>query len=227
MSARDEILTRVRAGLQKARAVAVPSTLERRPFPRFADGLASKDERVARFRSVLEGVGGQSAVVRDVDDAAALLGAWLQARAAKTLAVSDGDLAREVAAATPGATIVEPSATREVLLDANAGITGARLAVAETGTCALASADERSRLASLVPPLAVTILRAEDIVTTLEAALAELKPIDPAAHSRAVTFVTGPSRTADIEMTLVVGVHGPKELLVIILDSEAAALERS
>jgi len=67
---------------------------------------------------------------------------------------------------------------------------------------------------SLVPPVHIAILDASRIVETLGEALALLRKDDEI--SPAVTFITGPSRTADIELTLAIGVHGPRELYVII-----------
>ena len=94
------------------------------------------------------------------------------------------------------------------------GITTAQAAIAETGTLVLDSADERHRLVSLVPPVHIAIVAASRICETLGEALALLR--NGKDLSRAVTFVTGPSRTADIELTLTVGVHGPQELYVIV-----------
>ena len=97
------------------------------------------------------------------------------------------------------------------------GITTAQAAIAETGTLVLDSVQERHRLVSLVPPVHIAIINASSIRETLSDALALLqngKDISPA-----ITFITGPSRTADIELTLAIGVHGPQELYVIINES--------
>jgi L-lactate dehydrogenase complex protein LldG len=94
------------------------------------------------------------------------------------------------------------------------GITSAQAAIAETCTLVLDSTRERHRLVSLVPPVHIVIIKASQIRATLGDALAmmrEEKEISPA-----ITFITGPSRTADIELTLAIGVHGPQELYVII-----------
>jgi L-lactate utilization protein LutC len=93
------------------------------------------------------------------------------------------------------------------------GISTAQAAIAETGTLVLDSACERHRLVSLVPPVHIAIVNASSIVETLSDALTLLqqKEISPA-----ITFITGPSRTADIELTLAIGVHGPQELYVIV-----------
>jgi L-lactate dehydrogenase complex protein LldG len=107
---------------------------------------------------------------------------------------------------------ITPSASE--IFGFDVGITTAQAAIAETGTLVLDSADERHRLVSLVPPVHIAIVDASRIVGTLGEALTLLrqgKEISPA-----VTFVTGPSRTADIELTLTIGVHGPQKLYVIV-----------
>jgi len=94
------------------------------------------------------------------------------------------------------------------------GISRAQAAIAETGTLVLDSTYERHRLVSLVPSVHIAIINASSIVETLSDALTLLqkdKEISPA-----ITFITGPSRTADIELTLAIGVHGPQELFVIV-----------
>jgi L-lactate dehydrogenase complex protein LldG len=107
---------------------------------------------------------------------------------------------------------ITPSASEIFQFDV--GITTAQAAIAETGTLVLDSAHERHRLVSLVPPVHIAIIDAAQIYATLSEALNWLrsnKEISPA-----VTFITGPSRTADIELTLTIGVHGPQALYVII-----------
>jgi len=95
--------------------------------------------------------------------------------------------------------------------EAQAGLTGALGGIAETGALALAGGPGRPLSASLLPELHIAILKEKQIYP------------DTAAFFRAVgsphslTLISGPSRTADIEMTLTVGVHGPKEVLVICL----------
>jgi L-lactate dehydrogenase complex protein LldG len=94
------------------------------------------------------------------------------------------------------------------------GISTVQAAIAETGTLILDSIHERHRLVSLVPPVHIAIVDASKICETLGEALTLLRKENEI--SPAVTFITGPSRTADIELTLTVGVHGPQALYVII-----------
>jgi len=127
------------------------------------------------------------------------------------VAVSDAALVRRV---TEGVTAFDGWVERERLVDAVLGVSGVQAAVAETGTLMLDSSVERHRVASLVPPVHVALVRPADLVPDLETAFTR-------AHEGglppAVSFITGPSRTADIELQLVVGVHGPRELHVVLL----------
>jgi L-lactate dehydrogenase complex protein LldG len=107
---------------------------------------------------------------------------------------------------------VAPSAAD--LFGYDVGISTAQTAIAETGTLMLDSEAERHRLVSLVPPVHIAIINAADICLTLGEALAASR--QASEISRTITFITGPSRTADIELTLAIGVHGPQELYVII-----------
>ena len=94
------------------------------------------------------------------------------------------------------------------------GVSCVQAAIAETGTLVLCSTSERHRLVSLVPPVHLALVREGDLVPDLDAAMEHLSSAGPPPL---VSFITGPSRTADIELTLVVGVHGPEELHVILL----------
>jgi L-lactate dehydrogenase complex protein LldG len=122
---------------------------------------------------------------------------------------------------TEGKPIVRSSdvfRTRD-LFNFDVGITSAQAGIAETGTLVLDSSVERNRLVSLVPPVHIAILHASRIYATLSETLAGLQ--SRGELSPAITFITGPSRTADIELTLAIGVHGPQELYVIINEGPA------
>lgn len=93
---------------------------------------------------------------------------------------------------------------------ADVGITMADLAVAETGSLLLSAGPGRARMASLAPPTHVAVVHEDRLVATLEDALAH-------RLARTSVLIAGPSRTADIEGVLVRGVHGPKELIVVVV----------
>jgi len=110
---------------------------------------------------------------------------------------------------------------RQEIIASGLGLTGADYAVAETGTVVIMPRRGLSRLVSLVPPVHLALVRPQDVVETL-ADLFLLRRLQ--FHSNDgemgsyLNFITGPSRTADIESTLVVGVHGPKEVHLVLLD---------
>ena len=94
------------------------------------------------------------------------------------------------------------------------GITGALAGIAETGSLVLTSGAGQTLTASLLPEVHVALLKTSQVVPTLAEALR--KP--EVRTALAGVIVTGPSRTADIEMTLTIGVHGPGELHVFLID---------
>jgi L-lactate dehydrogenase complex protein LldG len=107
-----------------------------------------------------------------------------------------------------GVTLVSPSSGRAALAECDLGVTGADGAVPETGTLLLRSSPERPRMVSLLPRVMLAIVRPPALRADLHDALAGV------AGERYFVFVTGPSRTADIELTLTIGVHGPGSLHV-------------
>ena len=99
-----------------------------------------------------------------------------------------------------------------------AGITGVLAGIAETGTLVLLAGGEDQPLnASLLPAIHIAVLPTSRLLTSLE----QVMRLPQAASASATVLITGPSRTADIEMTLTIGVHGPKELHVFLVDDEA------
>jgi len=123
------------------------------------------------------------------------------------------DAIKRIAKGKRIATSESPLSAKD-LFEYEVGITGGQLGIAETGTLVLDSSVERNRLVSLVPPVHIAVLDASRIYPTLGDALSFLQSGNEV--SPAITFITGPSRTADIELTLAIGVHGPQELYVII-----------
>lgn len=107
------------------------------------------------------------------------------------------------------------AARRDELATATIGITGADAALAETGSVVLVSGPGRGRLASLLPPVHVAIVERGRFVRSLPDLLVARPELAVAGSN--LVCITGPSRTADIEHTLSRGVHGPKEVHVILV----------
>lgn len=107
-----------------------------------------------------------------------------------------------------GVEIVPASAGKRALAECDLGVTEVDFALPETGTLALLSSPQKPRAVSLVPRVHLALLRPAALRADLHDVFAEAKDRDY------LVFITGPSRTADIELTLTIGVHGPQALYV-------------
>lgn len=173
----------------------------------------SNEVLIENFRRNLESVGGKVSIVYDETEAAEVLLNVVKEKNARKIATSDSPLVKKITGFLKiGAEFIEKAFVDE-LFESDLGITGAQWAIAETGTLVLESESEQHRLASLVPPVHLCILEAKKIRQTLGEILVLLQR----DLNRTITFITGASRTSDIELTLAIGVHGPGELHVIVI----------
>jgi L-lactate dehydrogenase complex protein LldG len=167
---------------------------------------ASSIDQAADVVASVAGRLGATAILSWTDDAMALPGmtAALQARG---LSVVAPDVPQ--AGDTRAARLAELAAL-------SLGLTGADAGLAETGSVVLASGPGRPRMASLLVPVHVAVLRVDRIVDSISGLLATRGDLVAAGSN--LVAITGPSRTADIEHTLSRGVHGPGEVHVILLE---------
>jgi len=106
---------------------------------------------------------------------------------------------------------------KQRVFNVDAGITSTMGGIADTGALILWSSKEEPRLMSLVPPIHIAILRADKIYNSLAEVM---QKENWAAQMPTNAFlISGPSKTADIELVLAFGVHGPKELIVLVIDN--------
>lgn len=175
------------------------------------------EQRIAAFTEILATLGAPVDVAKDVSSAGERITGILAEHHASSVALSDAPEVLAVADALPPTIERIPhDAPRESLLRSNAGLSTAQWAIAETGTLALESLHERHRLATLLPDLHIALVPASRLLATLGDAFERLAK-NGSPDAATITFITGPSRTADIELELVVGVHGPKALHVVIV----------
>jgi L-lactate dehydrogenase complex protein LldG len=114
--------------------------------------------------------------------------------------------------------IVEVEEIKERVFNVAAGITSTLGGIADTGALILWSSEEEPRLMSLIPPIHIAILKADKIYNSL---LEVMQKENWSANMPTNAFlISGPSKTADIELVLAFGVHGPKELIVLIVNDE-------
>lgn len=130
------------------------------------------------------------------------------------------ELVDPVASALHCATVCigEPASfDKRALEQCDAGITACESLVAQTGSILVSSATCGGRSLSILPPVHIVIAHMDQIVATLEDALHDAKFRHAGRMPSMLSFITGPSRTGDIERILVLGAHGPKELIVVLV----------
>lgn len=215
MSSKDVILGRVRSALGSG--VAAPE------IPRaYRRGGAEADlellvERLADYKAVVHRINPEKSPLGG--EAAAG-----ESEAAAIRAAISGILGRGAVVVPPGLSkewlpdgvegVVDDGLSAERIAATDGVVTAAAVAVAETGTIVLdASADQGRRIISLLPDLHICVLRPEQVVASVPEAVARLDPTRP------LTWISGPSATSDIELSRVEGVHGPRNLHVILLSA--------
>lgn len=203
MTARNEILSR----LGRDGEMSKPG-IYRRSYPDLA----------AQFSAALTAAGGEVLRAAGRAEAAEYLARLLQEMGAGHVAAHRAELAGfpGIPGDDPGqvwAFAGEQPDYRQFCARADVGISGAEAALAETGSLVLASGSETARMTSLLPPVHVVLLPESRIV----ASLFEWVKQRPEPMPANLVLVSGPSKTADIEQTLIVGVHGPKRLVVLLV----------
>ena len=178
-------------------------------------------ELITIFREKAELVGTVVDHVRSTNEAALVIAAAGESVAAFAAVVS-----AELTVAAPGLIAALRDAGIETSVPADAaegldhplGLSLARRAVAETGSVLLSEPDLPDRSTALVTDFNITVCRTADLVRSLDDIVADLRTVATRSRGGYTTLVTGPSRTADIEMSLTVGVQGPARLLVLFVD---------
>jgi L-lactate dehydrogenase complex protein LldG len=206
---RDEILNRLRSAA-RGNETPPPVWRSRRHF----------DDLAARFTTSLTNVNGEVIQAPSLDEALDRLGELLQSIEAQRAVVNceppfdTFDLSTrwpDVEWFTVGRT---PGDLRSFCSTADVGLSGAAAALAETGSVIVTSGPGQSRLATLLPPVHIafvpTFCLTADIFTWTAARQGPL----PAS----LNLISGPSKTADIEQTMAIGVHGPKRFIVLLYD---------
>jgi L-lactate dehydrogenase complex protein LldG len=116
--------------------------------------------------------------------------------------------------------LLSADARRAKILSAEIGITGVTRAVAETGSLLMAHGPGNERTASLAPPVHIAVVPRSRIVPDLFDIFEGPGALTPATLPSNATFISGPSKTGDIEMKLVTGVHGPGKFHIVVIDSD-------
>lgn len=180
-------------------------------------------EKIQRFQQAIESVHGEVHHC-NADHWPAKVAEVLAARNARNLLISEKhDIGQRLRAAAgvdlPELLIYdEPIENWQEYLfnQVDAAITSTRGGIAETGSLILWPSEDEPRLMSLVPPVHIALLHADELYTTFHSAL-HAQDWAAGLPTNAL-LISGPSKTADIEQTLAYGVHGPKELIVLVVE---------
>jgi L-lactate dehydrogenase complex protein LldG len=224
-AAREAILGRLREAIgrseaEKATAEAAVEARLAAPAPNLipARGKLDPEGRIALFQEMVEAVNGEVRRLSGLGEVAASVAAYLREHNLPQRVVAAHD-ARLDHAGWDGQPLlrVRRGAAAE---DDVTGVTLAMAGIAETGTLLLASSAERPSLLAFLPENSIVVVRAADIDGAYEESWARLRALGP--PPRSVNLITGPSRTGDIAQKIELGAHGPRRLLVLIVDEDAA-----
>jgi len=215
MSSRDEILGCIRTRLAGSPQPALPPVHE--VWPRLNPSPAAMADRCS---TELAAVQGEAIRVPTMAAAREKLLALVPAGDGQQIGAMNRPLCRELAAGVPAERIAfpQPDWTPQGMAKLAAGLVEADYLLADTGSAMVACAVPVERLLCYLPPLGVIVSRVDRLVEHMPAAWESiaLRAADPALRGEFV-FITGPSRTADIEKILILGVHGPKRLIVLLV----------
>jgi L-lactate dehydrogenase complex protein LldG len=236
MTTREEMLDRVRKALGRLGTGCTMTSLPPLDLTGVMPPLAPEDY-LAKFEAEWEKVGGVAYRVADMKELEAVFQKILVTTEAHAVTLSGNPflaalgvadrltaLNKFVTSWAAGSGVARMDSLpdfNKASFAAGAGITGVDFVLAESGTLVLSSATERVQVASLAPPIHIALYRRTQLVGSLDEVLAKLpisnSPDHPTA-GRSVVFITGTSRTADIEQILIRGVHGPRQVHAILVE---------
>ena len=214
MNSRDAILHRIRT------ALASQPAPERPPVPEvWPDTQPTVETMAERFTLELQAVGGQVVRCTGMDEARQRLGQLLDELQGTPVGILERPLCRELTSLCPERVLVPPAdATARGLADLKVSLLSAECLLADSGSGMIACGTAQERLLCYLPPACIVVAKVDQLAEHLQAAWPQIAPriAEPDRRGEFV-FVTGPSRTADIEKILILGVHGPKRLIVLLV----------
>ncbi|MFZ7101989.1 MAG: LutC/YkgG family protein [Peptococcaceae bacterium] len=186
-----------------------------------------KDKSLELFKVNLEALTGRVEIVKNKTDAQQRLREWVaELKAGSLIAWDHPELKELVNPQEPGLNIKfwNKESSRQDLIkfaaQADIGLTWADYAIAYTGSLVVFSGENQGRSVSLLPPTHIAVLKRAQIVPTMSTVLKKVKEkYDSGLIPASFNMITGPSRSADIEMDLSIGVHGPYRVWVIVMDT--------
>jgi len=216
MNHRETILGRIR------QALADRPQFEAPPVPEvWPETHPDRETMMRRFAEELDAVEGELHRCGSPDDARAKLAELVDELECDRLGAVDRPLTHELAdnLSTAEVAWVDADWGGPAIGELEAALVASDLLLADTGSCLVECPTAAERMMCYLPPVCIVVARAEALREHLPAAWREVAPrvSDPQRRGELV-FITGPSRTADIEKILILGVHGPKRLIVLVVE---------
>jgi len=208
---REHILHKVRTALGRSAGQEAAEP----PAARIVVPQVEMEERIASMRTRIEALAGKTARAATPAEACGMVAAAIEGKravASNAPFLAECGITR-LAGVRSG--ITDRDQLREACAAADVGITSADYVLGDTGTLVMIASPREARLVSLLPPAHIAVVPRERILTGLDELFAVLP--DPASQTSSLVLITGPSRTADIEQILVRGVHGPGQIMAIVV----------
>ncbi len=219
-TAREQMLGRIREAVREGnRAGGSPATIPERGQIGYQGAGA---DPLVGFGAALTAAGGQLHVVADDAAAVAAIVDLVRARSIRRVLVGHGEVLDALPVVEPlraaGVEVMDVagSSTSKEWFAAELGLSGVDYLIAETGSIMLASGPDQPRSLSLLPPIHIAVAQRRQLLPDLFDLFAA---IGGEELPSGLTIITGPSKTGDIELRLVTGVHGPGEVHVVVIDT--------
>lgn len=218
MNSRETILQRIH---DAARAVGLPK-LEPPPIPEVWP--RTETDRAAlldRFVEEILLVQGEPFRCGSIDEARTKLAELIEQLGWESVGAMDRPLCRELVEGLEIGSLVWDPAEGDArqMADLSVGLVSADFLLADTGSCVVSCQSASDRMLCYLPPACVVVARAETVCEHMPALWDRIVPLATDSDRRGEhVIITGPSRTADIEKILILGVHGPKRLVVFLID---------
>lgn len=224
-AARELFLSRVREAVAAGARAGGAQALESRGATGYQGGGA---DLVARFMQELTALGGHGYVVHSIAEVLSTVIEILRPFSPQRVLLGQGGVLdalnldtqlRVLGCQVERAGTLQEDDWKPKMFAADAGISRVDYLIAESGTIVIRAAPDHPRSLSLLPPVYVAVAERSQLMPDLFDIFAAEQPKDDLLLPSCLTFITGPSKTGDIELRLVTGVHGPGEVHVVLLDA--------
>ncbi|NDP19460.1 MAG: hypothetical protein GZ091_00050 [Paludibacter sp.] len=205
-SSREEILQRI-AAAPKRRSVFVETLLT----PTHPIYKAIEPDSITCFKNELKAINGECIICENETDLYNQLKSFIEIHAFPAIYCRDSYISRQLQDFD-----IPCTCNQDEFIEMQVGITGCEFLIARTGSVMVSSASESGRQMNVFPPVHIVLAHISQLIDYPENALMALQEKYGEFLPSTISTITGPSRTADIEKTLVLGAHGPKEFVVFL-----------